>query len=330
VALLVDLVQQSILQLNSTRFSIGRDQSCDLSLEDPLVSRKHAELLRESAGGYTIKDLDSTHGTFVAGAKVSEHKLVDGDEIIVGATRFRFFHSDEEMLLHKAHAKDAEKKRDWSLDMYPKLNSVWQTCEQFFANLELRDGPARLFHPVRADFEFPPQAGPGALLSVFIRLLDRQAPDFHLHAYVIEKRVEGKKRGILLEFLEEEKDRLELVLVCAEGESIPHFRRRYERTDCRLPAKIKEVGRKWLDCTAIDISEGGLGLVPDHELRPETLIVLSIEYDDDKTIELNGRVASVVPRGPQQGLGIEFLFESAKQRDQVADCVAILRSRLKR
>jgi len=330
VAVLVDLIRQSVLQLNSTCFSIGRDQSCDLCLEDPLVSRQHAELIRESSGGYSVKDLDSTHGTFVAGEKILEHKLVDGDEIIVGATRFRFFHSDEEMLSHKARVGAGEKKRDWSLDMYPKLESIWQSCEQFFANIELRDGPARLFHPVRDDLEFPPQAVPGVLLSVFIRLLDRQAPDFHLHAYVIEKRVAGKERGVLLEFLEEEKDRLELVLVCAEGESIPHFRRRYERIDCRLPTKIKEVGCKWQECTAIDIGEGGLGLVPEHGLRPETLIVLSIGFDDDITIELNGRVASVVPRGPQQGLGIEFLFESAKQRDQVADCVAILRSRLTR
>ncbi len=330
MAVLVDLIRQSILQLNSTFFSIGRDRSCDLCLEDPLVSRRHAELQRESAGGYTVKDLDSTHGTFVAGKKVSEHRLADGDEIIVGATRFRFFHSDEEMLLHRTQAGAAEKKRDWSQDVYSKLVSAWQACEQFLANLEIRDGPARLFHPIRDDLEFPPQAGMGALLSVFIRLLDRQAPDFHLHAYVVEKRVAGKERGILLEFLEEEKDRLELVLVCAEGESIPHFRRRYERITCRLPVKIKEFRRKWQDCTAIDISEGGLGLIPTHDLKPETLVVLSIAFGDDRTIELNGRVASVVSRGPQQGLGIEFLFESAKQRDQVADYVAILRSRLTR
>jgi hypothetical protein len=68
---------------------IGRMADCGVQVNDPNVSRHHAEV-RPSGEGFTIVDLGSTNGTKVNGARVSERVLRDGDEIVVGATALRF------------------------------------------------------------------------------------------------------------------------------------------------------------------------------------------------------------------------------------------------
>jgi hypothetical protein len=65
--------------------TIGRDPDSDLALDDPRVSRQHAQLrLVQGRGGlarYVIFDLDSTGGTFVNGQPVAQHALAPGDVI---------------------------------------------------------------------------------------------------------------------------------------------------------------------------------------------------------------------------------------------------------
>lgn len=75
--------------LGETIVTIGRLGSSTLVLEDPNVSRQHAEI-RPSGTGFVIADLGSTNGTKVNGAKVSERTLRDGDELTFGSTTFRF------------------------------------------------------------------------------------------------------------------------------------------------------------------------------------------------------------------------------------------------
>ena len=69
--------------------TIGRLPDCEVTLSDPNVSRRHAEV-RPFGTGFLVVDLGSTNGTRVNGATVSEHQLKDGDAITVGATRIRF------------------------------------------------------------------------------------------------------------------------------------------------------------------------------------------------------------------------------------------------
>ncbi|MDH7601189.1 MAG: FHA domain-containing protein [Armatimonadota bacterium] len=69
---------------------IGREPECDVALvNDNTTSRRHATIT-VSADGYTIRDEGSSNGTFVNGVRIQEHKLSPGDEIQIGATRFRF------------------------------------------------------------------------------------------------------------------------------------------------------------------------------------------------------------------------------------------------
>jgi hypothetical protein len=69
--------------------TIGRLPECAVVLDDPNVSRRHAQLRREGAE-VVLVDLGSTNGTKVNGVTVREHRLAPGDVISVGTTTLRF------------------------------------------------------------------------------------------------------------------------------------------------------------------------------------------------------------------------------------------------
>ncbi|HEY3413437.1 MAG TPA: FHA domain-containing protein [Armatimonadota bacterium] len=70
--------------------SIGRDPSRDISIpDDASLSRHHASV--ETVGSsVTMVDNGSSNGTWVNGRKVDRQMLRGGDEIVMGASRFRF------------------------------------------------------------------------------------------------------------------------------------------------------------------------------------------------------------------------------------------------
>ncbi len=69
----------------SCRMWIGRDHTCDLVLDHPMVSKEHAEI-DLTAGTCVLRDLDSSNGTFVNGMRVKEVTLARGDRIRIGRT----------------------------------------------------------------------------------------------------------------------------------------------------------------------------------------------------------------------------------------------------
>jgi hypothetical protein len=76
-------------------FLIGRGAECQLSLDDPLVSRRHA-ILRIRKDGVAIDDLASRNGVTVNGVKIEgSHELADGDKIRIGAQELGIYKSDE-------------------------------------------------------------------------------------------------------------------------------------------------------------------------------------------------------------------------------------------
>jgi Protein of unknown function (DUF3662)/FHA domain len=69
--------------------SIGRLPECTITLSDPNVSRRHAEI--RPGNEIVIADLGSTNGTKVNGLRiVGERVLTDGDIISLGSTHLRF------------------------------------------------------------------------------------------------------------------------------------------------------------------------------------------------------------------------------------------------
>lgn len=86
-ALLVGEGRRTVL--TGGRVVVGRSRECDLVLEDPNVSRRHAEL-SEEGGAWVIRDLGSTNGIVINGGRVEEAALSPGDEIVLGVSRLVF------------------------------------------------------------------------------------------------------------------------------------------------------------------------------------------------------------------------------------------------
>jgi Nif-specific regulatory protein len=66
------------------RTSIGRRPVNDIVLEDPFVSRTHAEVSLLENGSYEVRDLGGTHPLRVNNRPTSEHRLQDGDRVQIG------------------------------------------------------------------------------------------------------------------------------------------------------------------------------------------------------------------------------------------------------
>ena len=78
-------------ELVSAETLIGRNPTTDITLLDEGISREHSViLLDEDSGVYSVEDLQSTNGTKVNGTRVRSAALVEGDEIQIGQTLFRF------------------------------------------------------------------------------------------------------------------------------------------------------------------------------------------------------------------------------------------------
>jgi hypothetical protein len=76
---------QHDLELNEGTFAVGRNASCQLSLDDPLVSRRHA-IFEVGGGGVTVEDLNSRNGVIVNGIRIESRVTIQvGDRILIGS-----------------------------------------------------------------------------------------------------------------------------------------------------------------------------------------------------------------------------------------------------
>jgi pSer/pThr/pTyr-binding forkhead associated (FHA) protein len=69
--------------------TIGRRESCDISLKFPNVSGLHCELSYKDAGFWQVRDLGSTNGIKVNGERVLNRPLRPGDEIAIAKRKYK-------------------------------------------------------------------------------------------------------------------------------------------------------------------------------------------------------------------------------------------------
>jgi len=86
-ALLVGNDRRNVL--SGSRVVLGRSREADIVIQDPNVSRRHAELRRDE-GGWQVVDLGSTNGIKVNGRRVDQQPLSPGDQITIGVTDLTF------------------------------------------------------------------------------------------------------------------------------------------------------------------------------------------------------------------------------------------------
>ncbi len=78
----------STLALTHRHTVLGRGAEADLRLDDPGISRRHAEIVLSDPP--RINDLGSTNGTFVDGERVQSAELYDGARVGLGALTLVF------------------------------------------------------------------------------------------------------------------------------------------------------------------------------------------------------------------------------------------------
>ena len=75
--------------LTAAVMTVGRDETADIQVDEPLVSRLHARIERRGHD-YVVLDLGSTNHTRVNGEAVQERVLAHGDEVRFARARCRF------------------------------------------------------------------------------------------------------------------------------------------------------------------------------------------------------------------------------------------------
>ena len=81
--------------LAQDRTLIGRSKKADIRLDNPMVSRRHAEL-RRLGSDYMIINLTGKNGVFVNGKWVDTSPLRDGDNVDLGKYSIRFEYPADE------------------------------------------------------------------------------------------------------------------------------------------------------------------------------------------------------------------------------------------
>jgi hypothetical protein len=70
--------------------TLGRSRQCDITLDDPNVSRTHAEV-RPRGGSWVLTDLGSTNGSRLNGSRLQGSEVLKpGDEFELGTSRIKF------------------------------------------------------------------------------------------------------------------------------------------------------------------------------------------------------------------------------------------------
>ena len=93
--------------LSATPVAMGRRSDNDLVVDDTTVSRRHA-LVMGAPGGFVVRDLNTTNGTFVGAGKIGqgERSLANGDQI-------RLAGSDVTFVFNQVAPATVQMQGDW-------------------------------------------------------------------------------------------------------------------------------------------------------------------------------------------------------------------------
>ncbi len=79
--------------LRSARIVLGRHPSCEIVLDESLISRQHAQIFNRH-GDFFLEDLRSRNRTYLNGTPIDSRTLLNnGDEVKIGDVVFQFFHA---------------------------------------------------------------------------------------------------------------------------------------------------------------------------------------------------------------------------------------------
>jgi signal transduction histidine kinase len=81
---------ERIFFLKPKSYLLGRARTSDLCLTDPSISKVHARIAYNGAGGFSIQDQGSLHGVYVNAERVQDATLTQGASIQLGNVTLKF------------------------------------------------------------------------------------------------------------------------------------------------------------------------------------------------------------------------------------------------
>ncbi len=92
---------------------IGRDPNCSLQIDEAVISRRHAKLIKKW-GGIVLMDLNSRNGCFVNNEKVAEKLLRDGDKVLLGTIKL-IYRNPQDINIDAISEEISRKKKEAAL-----------------------------------------------------------------------------------------------------------------------------------------------------------------------------------------------------------------------
>lgn len=78
------------ISLVKRRMIIGRQPDTEIPIADPMISKKHAEIVAQSDDQFMVRDLGSTNGIFLNESPTIQAILKEGDLLRIGSTIFKY------------------------------------------------------------------------------------------------------------------------------------------------------------------------------------------------------------------------------------------------
>jgi len=194
---------------------LGRSRTCDLTLATPDASRRHAEIVC-ARGGWLLRDLGSTNGTFLNGDRVDEREIHPGDRIEIGGDLVTFCIVDpaldtscppvtdqaQTVLRERPAAAECVNGDLVEIPPYAVLQMLELGVKSGVLEIDTADGPGRLWmhrgHPVHA--ETKTLRGFDAAVAIAIATTGRfrfepdcQSPERTIEASVTELLLESSR-----------------------------------------------------------------------------------------------------------------------------------------
>ncbi len=118
----LDIGSENPIEFEFTRpFTVGRDESCEIQIQNPGISRKHAEVVFQD-GVWLLRDLESANGTYLDGKRVSEVPLESAVSVELGLR--------DATLTFRVEGNVEQR----GLTVLEKPPSVTQYVERYFSN----------------------------------------------------------------------------------------------------------------------------------------------------------------------------------------------------
>jgi len=116
-------------ELNGDQAVIGRSAECEVPVDAPAVSRRHAAIVQQ-AGRYFVEDLKSRNGTFLNQQRVADRSpLQDGDQLVICDQEFRFYSGQTTGVLDPMRNLDESSIAELVDDTKPGRASVMATFD---------------------------------------------------------------------------------------------------------------------------------------------------------------------------------------------------------